>query len=141
MESRNHCKNGAKLKSHTSRKIIKQNKMGIFFGWIIFSFVVGAIGSSRKIGFWGAFFLSLLLSPILGLIITLVSKNEEDEAYKEKVLSVQKNQQEALEKLAETETINKVSIADELEKLKRLREDNIISEEEFQRLKNKVINS
>lgn len=115
--------------------------MGIFFGWIIFSFVVGAIGSSRKIGFWGAFFLSLLLSPVIGLIITLVSKNEEDEAYKEKVLKVQRNQQEALEKLAETETINKVSIADELEKLKKLREDNIISEVEFQGLKNKVINS
>lgn len=115
--------------------------MGIFFSWIIFSFVVGFIGSGRKIGFFGAFFLSLLLSPLLGLIITLVSKNEADEAYKAKVLSFQQNQQEALKKLSEAEKSKTVSIADELEKLKKLKEDNLITEDEFQNLKNKVINS
>lgn len=115
--------------------------MGIFFGWIIFSFVVGFVGSGRKIGFWGAFFLSLLLSPLIGLIIALVSKNEADEAYKAKVLTVQQNQQETLKKLSETEKTKPVSIADELEKLKKLREDNLITEDEFQNLKNKIINS
>ena len=59
-------------------KLKKDKIMGIFFGWIIFSFVVGFIGSERKIGFWGAFFLSILLSPLIGLIIALVSKNKED---------------------------------------------------------------
>ncbi len=115
--------------------------MGIFFGWIIFSFVVGFVGSGRKIGFWGAFFLSLLLSPLIGLIIALVSENEADEAYKAKVLTVQQNQQETLKKLSETEKTKTVSIADELEKLRKLREDNLITEDEFQNLKNKIINS
>jgi len=115
--------------------------MDIFFGWIIFSFVVGFVGSGRKIGFWGAFFLSLILSPLIGLIIALVSKNEADEAYKQKVLTVQQDQQEALKKLSEIEKTKTVSIADELEKLKKLREDNLITEDEFQNLKNKVINS
>jgi phosphate/sulfate permease len=115
--------------------------MGIFFSWIIFSFVVGFVGSGRKIGFWGAFFLSLLLSPLIGLIIALVSKNEADEAYKEKVLTVQQNQQETLKKLSETEKTKTVSIVDELEKLKKLREDNLITEDEFQNLKSKIINS
>ena len=115
--------------------------MGIFFGWIIFSFVVGFVGSGRKIGFFGAFFLSLLLSPLIGLIIALVSKNEADEAYKTKVLTVQQNQQETLKKLSETEKIKTVSIADELAKLKIMREDGIITEDEFQNLKNKIINS
>ena len=115
--------------------------MGIFFGWIIFSFVVGFVGSGRKIGFLGAFFLSLLLSPLIGLIVALVSKNEADEAYKEKVLTVQQKQQETLMKLSSTEKPKIVSIADELEKLKRLREENLITEDEFQNLKNKVIYS
>ena len=115
--------------------------MGIFFGWIIFSFVVGFVGSGRKIGFFGAFFLSLLLSPLIGLIIALVSKNEADEAYKTEVLTVQQNQQETLKKLSETERIKTVSIADELAKLKIMREDGIITEDEFQNLKNKIINS
>lgn len=62
-----------------------------------------------------------------------------DKAYKKKILNVQQSQHEALKKLSETVKI--LSVADELEKLKKLREDNLISEEEFQTLKNKAINS
>ena len=115
--------------------------MELFFGWIIFSFVVGAIGSGRNIGFWGAFFLSFLLSPLIGIIITLVSKNKEDEKYKEKVLKIQRNQQEALENLSKKKQPNTISVIDELEKLKKLKEENLITEDEFQNLKNKIISS
>ena len=47
----------------------------MIFGWILFSLLIGAIGNNRNIGFWGAFFLSLILSPIIGLIFTLISKS------------------------------------------------------------------
>lgn len=40
-----------------------------------------------------------------------------------------------------SEKNNSISVADELEKLKKLRDENIISEEEFQKLRDKVINS
>ena len=106
--------------------------MGIFFGWIIFSFVVGYVGSTRKIGFWGAFLLSLLLSPIIGIIIAFASKSIEDEAFKAKVLSIQQNQLDSL---------NKLSIVDQLEKLKKLREEHLITDEEFLNLKNIIFNS
>ena len=115
--------------------------MEFLFGWIIFSFVVGFVGSGRKIGFFGAFILSLLLSPVIGLIIALISKDEADEAYKEKVLSVQKDQQEALKKISEIDNKKSISIADELEKLKILRDDKLITEDEFQNLKNRLLNS
>lgn len=36
--------------------------MGIFLGWIVLSFLVGVAGSSRTIGFWGSFLLSLFFS-------------------------------------------------------------------------------
>jgi hypothetical protein len=104
--------------------------MEIFLGWLFFSFVIGFIGSGRKIGFGGAFFLSLFLSPLIGLIITLVSKNKEDEAYKEKTLKAQQDQQSATK-----------SIADELEKLKKIRDENSITDEEFHKLRDKLINS
>lgn len=116
--------------------------MELFLGWIIFSFVVGFIGSGRKIGFWGAFFISLLLSPLIGLIITLISKSKENEAYEAQILNAQRSQQEALTKLSEEKTgLYANSIADELEKLKKLRDENSITEEEFQILRNKAINS
>ena len=49
--------------------------MVIVISWIFFSILIGLLGQKRKIGFWGAFLFSILLSPIIGLIITLISDN------------------------------------------------------------------
>ena len=71
--------------------------------WIVFSLIVGFIGSNRKIGFGAAFGISLLLSPLIGLIAVLFSGNKpnltdakiaheagviNDEEYREKVRAV-----------------------------------------------------
>ena len=46
--------------------------------------VVGVIGSDRTIGFWGAFFISLIFSPVIGIIVVLLSKTKQtDELEKE----------------------------------------------------------
>lgn len=115
--------------------------MGIFFTWIILSFIVGFIGSDRKIGFGGAFFISLIFSPLIGLIFTLISKTKEEEKYRERVLESQRSQQESLERLSKSEPNLKNSIADEIEKLQKLKNNNSITEEEFVKLKNKIIDS
>lgn len=47
--------------------------MGIVVGWIILSFIVGGFGSERTCGFFGAFLGSLVLSPIIGIFIVLMS--------------------------------------------------------------------
>jgi phosphate/sulfate permease len=113
--------------------------MGIFFGWIIFSLIVGAIGSNRKIGFWGAFFLSLILSPVIGLIIALVSKDKDDEEYKQKLLHTQQRQQETLSNLESS--VNKRSLSEELEKIKKMKDEGLLSDEEFQKAKEKILSS
>jgi len=41
--------------------------------WLLFAVLVGALGSTRKIGFGMALLWAVLLSPIIGLIIVLVS--------------------------------------------------------------------
>lgn len=107
-------------------------------GWIIFSFIVGLIGVEKKIGFWGGFFVSLIFSPIIGLIITIISKSPEEEKYKQDILITQKKQEESLQRLSQTSPI---SITDELNKLIKLREEDSISEEEFQKLKSKIIDA
>ena len=43
--------------------------------WIIFSFAVGMMGIPKKIGFLGVFFISLLLSPLVGLIVAFVAED------------------------------------------------------------------
>jgi len=52
---------------------IISNNMEIVLAWLIFSFLAGYIGVSRKIGFWSAFFISIFLSPLIGFIITFAS--------------------------------------------------------------------
>jgi hypothetical protein len=43
-----------------------------FIIWLCLSFLVGIIGKNRNCGFWGAFILSVILSPLIGLVITLL---------------------------------------------------------------------
>jgi Na+/melibiose symporter-like transporter len=56
----------------------------VFVVWIVFSLLVGMVGKEKNIGFGWAFFWSLLLSPLIGLIITLTSskKRVKSHAYK-----------------------------------------------------------
>jgi hypothetical protein len=42
--------------------------------YLIFCLLIGLLGNKRKIGFGWAFFWSLFLSPVIGLIITLISR-------------------------------------------------------------------
>tara|TARA_R110000782_G_scaffold269225_1_gene366939 strand:- start:37997 stop:38329 length:333 start_codon:yes stop_codon:yes gene_type:complete len=48
----------------------------IFVVWIILCFVVAFAGKNKTIGYGGTFLISLLLSPLIGLIVALVSKEK-----------------------------------------------------------------
>ena len=41
--------------------------------WIGLCLLVALAGTEKSLGYWGTFFISLLLSPFIGLIIALVS--------------------------------------------------------------------
>lgn len=47
--------------------------MAVVVIWIGLCFIVALVGKDKNIGYWGVFFLSLILSPLIGLIIGLVS--------------------------------------------------------------------
>ncbi len=52
---------------------------------IILSLIIGYFGRYRKFGFWGYFFASLLLTPLLGIILLCASdKRIPERAEKEK---------------------------------------------------------
>jgi hypothetical protein len=40
---------------------------------IVLSLLVGFLGMNRKFGFWGYFFGSIVLTPIIGLLLVLAS--------------------------------------------------------------------
>ena len=46
--------------------------------WIILSVFISMIGRDKKIGAFRSFILAILLSPVLGLIIVLITKNKQN---------------------------------------------------------------
>ncbi|MFT6963914.1 MAG: cytochrome c-type biogenesis protein CcmH/NrfG [Flammeovirgaceae bacterium] len=103
--------------------------MDIFIGWFVFSIIVGFIAMDRKIGFWGAFFLSLLLSPIIGLIITLVSKNKKEAQQNKELQTAVLNSQ----------TSNGPTKTEQLKELAGLRDSGIVDDDEFKEMKKKIM--
>ena len=100
--------------------------MEIFFGWLIGSAIVGFIGSSRKIGFGSAFIASMFLSPLIGLIITLVSESDSSVAHKQHTRSLMEQQNEMIRKQGEI--------------IKKMQDPNYITEDEREEiLKEKMI--
>lgn len=89
--------------------------MGIILAWLFFSIVVGALGSGRSVGFFGAFLASIILSPLVGILIV---------AFSDKTLT--KEQKEAAR-------------LDQLDKLLRLKQGGAISEEEYEAKRAKLM--
>lgn len=52
----------------------------LIFGlsWLTLSILIGAFGRQRTMGFWGYFFASIVLTPIIGLLLVLVSGRKEE---------------------------------------------------------------
>jgi hypothetical protein len=62
----------------------------LIIGWILGAFFVAFVfGVARKIGFWGSFLISLLLSPLLGLLITLFSEDKKKAADRKRMIELQ----------------------------------------------------
>lgn len=93
--------------------------MAIFFLWIVFSLIIGSAGKSRKIGSATAFFCSLLLSPLIGLIAVLASDKLSDG----RVVQV----------------VAPVSVADELAKLKQLYDTDVLTRTEYDAQKARLL--
>lgn len=37
--------------------------------WIVASLIIAALGSKLRFGFWGYFFASMLLTPVIGILL------------------------------------------------------------------------
>jgi hypothetical protein len=64
-----------------------QNTFFILCGWIIFSCVAGAIAKNKGNSYTNAVLISILLSPLIGIIVALVQKPNEAAIEKERLQS------------------------------------------------------
>jgi len=49
--------------------------------WLLLSLIVAVFGVNRKFGFWGYFFASIIFTPIIGLLLVLVSDPKKSPEY------------------------------------------------------------
>jgi hypothetical protein len=93
--------------------------------WIIIALIIPYFlaADDREIGFGLAFLACLLLSPVIGLIIILLSKEKKPEV-----------------KTFYRPTPQPISQADELTKFKKLLDEGTITQEEFDTQKRKILN-
>ncbi len=109
--------------------------MEYFFVWIFLAALVGMLASDTTLGFWSGFLFSVLLSPVIGFIIYLFYPAKTEVEKRNQIL---KNQEELLRQQL-SQTKSNLSVPDELEKLENLRSKKIVSEEEYNKLREKII--
>jgi len=74
--------------------------------------------------------------------VAALSKVEYEEEYEEAILQTQVKQQETLEKISKQSVMqNSFSVSDEIQKLKELQNQGILTEEEFEAQKKKLLNN
>lgn len=122
--------------------------MEIVFVWAVLSSLVGMLANSRGRSGFGYALLSFVLSPLIGLIVVLVTKNLIEEGERERRNAAEKRaeherQIESIKVLAAAPAkvippaaaVTRSSIADELSKLAALRDQGILTPQEFQEQK------
>lgn len=123
--------------------------MEIFLVWLVLAGGVGALAASRGRSGFGFFLLSAVLSPLVGLIVVLVTENKVEAEVKDRLRK--EDQERQLESIRAIAASNKApdpaprvvpaggSVADELGKLAKLRDQGVLTEVEFQAQKDAIL--
>ena len=117
--------------------------MEIVFFWLLLAAGVGLLANSRGRSGFGFFLLSAVLSPLLGLIVVLVTKSPKEQEERERLSRQEHERQlESIKAIAATSapsalhanasSTSVVSVADEIMKLGELRERGLLTDAEFQ---------
>ena len=106
--------------------------MEAFLLYVFFALIVAWLGSATTLGFGSTFLLSLLLTPVVGFLIMLFYPSK-------KPRQLQISEQQKQTKILQQLNTSSVSIADEIEKLKRQLDTGVITENEFNQLKARLI--
>jgi hypothetical protein len=108
---------------------------GAFVFWVLLCIGVAVLARNRGRSAVGYFLLSIVFSPVLGLIVVLVSRNLVEEARKDDLRRADDQRQlAAIAALAPSS-----GVADEIDKLLRLKERGALTDGEFATQKAKLL--
>lgn len=109
----------------------------VVFLYLFIDILIGLLAKNKTIGFWGGFLISFFFSPLVGLIVALAAGPKQRK--RPEVINNYYTSHNHTEAPPETlATINKVQL---IEKLANMRANGMLTEEEYNREKAKVLNS
>ena len=115
--------------------------IGLVILWIILSYLCGIFAKNKGYSFWTYFLISLIITPIVGFIGVLVSpKNEPEPKNMEDYnrLINEKNSADMQNK-KENDNSAQLFVADEILKLSKLKDEGIITGDEFEVKKKQLL--
>ena len=104
--------------------------MEIFIIWLAGSIFSGIIASNKNRSFFGYFMLGALLSPLIGIVAALVVKDNSEPTIQK--VEVQNTSSSNDNKTSEG--------ANKLKELNSLKEQGLITDEEFEEKRKKIVN-
>jgi hypothetical protein len=103
--------------------------MIILLTWPFFALIVGILGSSRSIGFWLAFILSLILSPLVGFIIVICSRPNSQINFENALMS----------NIVEKNRPSHADVEAKLERILDMKNKGLISEREYNLMRKEIM--
>ena len=107
----------------------------IFVIWLGLAVVVGMFGANRKIGFGMAFMWAVLLSPLIGFLITAMSDSL-DTVQRQKLSASVLSEKTVEDKLREPMAGH---LSAEIERLQKMKNDGLLNEDQFKAAVNKTL--
>ena len=105
--------------------------------YVIICLIVGISGSERQIGFINSFLLSLILTPLVGFVITVLSSNKIQKTTIISGDSIDYSEEELTDKPEHSSEL----YLSEIEKLFELKEKGILTQSEYEIQKKKILNN
>ena len=113
--------------------------MVVFFLWVFFTFLVTAVASSKGRSGCAWFFISLIISPLIAIII-IACMGDSDEKKEKEMKQFVKISEEERTKNQNEQTAPENNIADQLIKLADMKEKGLLTDAEYEEAKGKLLN-
>lgn len=102
--------------------------------------LIALFALNKTIGYWSAFFACFFLTPAIGFWIIIFSKSKSKEFQEHYKIRLQQAQLKSINELKQGIDKSNISVIDKLKELEKLKQNQTISNDEFEAMKRNILN-